>query len=186
MGEPGELLSMGSHRVRDDWSDLAAAAAVCSYKKRRQTDRENITWRHRCTERRWSCDEGCRDWSSGTWMARFRGGEILSRDVSTRGDYNSATTGFKKLRTLITFKMTATGNEREFVQAQIEGFLTQHWESSWTGYCISGSTDLQTAMMEKQMNGLTKRLTRVEKHVVYEWSWEKAKGRVVNPHSYYY
>ena len=28
MGEPGGLLSMGSHRVRHDWSDLAAAATV--------------------------------------------------------------------------------------------------------------------------------------------------------------
>ena len=27
MGEPGGLLSMGSHRVRHDWNDLAAAAA---------------------------------------------------------------------------------------------------------------------------------------------------------------
>ena len=27
-GEPGGLPSMGSHRVRDDWSDLAAAAAA--------------------------------------------------------------------------------------------------------------------------------------------------------------
>ena len=27
MGEPGELLSMGSHRVGHDWSNLAAAAA---------------------------------------------------------------------------------------------------------------------------------------------------------------
>ena len=29
-GEPGGLLSMGSHRVRHDWSDLAAAAAADS------------------------------------------------------------------------------------------------------------------------------------------------------------
>ena len=29
-GEPGGLLSMGSHRVGHDWSDLAAAAAVFS------------------------------------------------------------------------------------------------------------------------------------------------------------
>ena len=28
MGEPGGLLPMGSHRVRHDWSDLAAAAAA--------------------------------------------------------------------------------------------------------------------------------------------------------------
>ena len=27
LGEPGGLLSMGSHRVGHDWSDLAAAAA---------------------------------------------------------------------------------------------------------------------------------------------------------------
>ena len=30
MGEPGGLLSMWSHRVRHDWSDLAAAAAAAS------------------------------------------------------------------------------------------------------------------------------------------------------------
>ena len=33
MGKPGGLLSMGSHRVRHDWSDLVAAAAaatICS------------------------------------------------------------------------------------------------------------------------------------------------------------
>ena len=30
-GEPGGLPSMGSHRVRHDWSDLAAAAAVFAY-----------------------------------------------------------------------------------------------------------------------------------------------------------
>ena len=28
MGEPGGLLSMGSHRVGHDWSDLAAAGAA--------------------------------------------------------------------------------------------------------------------------------------------------------------
>ena len=32
MGEPGGLPFMGSHRVRHDWSDLAAAAAVYRYK----------------------------------------------------------------------------------------------------------------------------------------------------------
>ena len=30
-GEPGGLLSMGSHRVGHDWSDLAAAAAEIYY-----------------------------------------------------------------------------------------------------------------------------------------------------------
>ena len=28
VGEPGGLMSMGSHRVGHDWSDLAAAAAA--------------------------------------------------------------------------------------------------------------------------------------------------------------
>ena len=31
MGEPGGLLSMGSHRVGHDWSDLAAAAATAKW-----------------------------------------------------------------------------------------------------------------------------------------------------------
>ena len=30
MGEPGGLLSMGSHRVGHDWKNLAAAAAACT------------------------------------------------------------------------------------------------------------------------------------------------------------
>ena len=30
-GEPGRLMSMGSHRVGHDWSDLAAAAAAAKY-----------------------------------------------------------------------------------------------------------------------------------------------------------
>ena len=34
MGEPGWLLSMGSHRVGHDWSDLAAAAAACYNQKK--------------------------------------------------------------------------------------------------------------------------------------------------------
>ena len=33
MGEPGGLPSMGSHRVRHDWSDLAAAAAAIHLKQ---------------------------------------------------------------------------------------------------------------------------------------------------------
>ena len=31
MGEPGGLLSMGSHRAGHDWSDLAAAAAAVEW-----------------------------------------------------------------------------------------------------------------------------------------------------------
>ena len=42
MGEPGGLQSMGSHRVRHDWSDLAAAA--------RRSKWENIYWRWKCLE----------------------------------------------------------------------------------------------------------------------------------------
>ena len=35
-GEPGGLLSMGSHRVKHDWSDLAAVA-VSVHKKKKKT-----------------------------------------------------------------------------------------------------------------------------------------------------
>ena len=36
-GEPGGLLSVGSHRVGHDWSDLAAAAAACALKRNKET-----------------------------------------------------------------------------------------------------------------------------------------------------
>ena len=40
-GEPGELLSMGSHRVGHSWSDLAAAAAAePSYKKKKKKKKD--------------------------------------------------------------------------------------------------------------------------------------------------
>ena len=37
MGEPGGLVSMGSHRVRHDWSDLAVAVAVVDTDQLEQT-----------------------------------------------------------------------------------------------------------------------------------------------------
>ena len=40
MGEPGGLPSMGSHRVRHDWSDLAAAAAACLLSNSVSVERE--------------------------------------------------------------------------------------------------------------------------------------------------
>ena len=42
MGEPGGLLSVGSHRVGHDWSDLAAAAAV---EKETATYSDILAWR---------------------------------------------------------------------------------------------------------------------------------------------
>ena len=42
-GEPGGLLSMGSHRVRHDWSDLAAAAAAAEGANRKGKDRTRET-----------------------------------------------------------------------------------------------------------------------------------------------
>ena len=36
-GEPGGLLSMGSHRIGHDWSDLAAEAAACMHDKSLQS-----------------------------------------------------------------------------------------------------------------------------------------------------
>ena len=38
MGEPGGLPSMVSHRVRHDWSDLAAAAAAAKYRKQKMME----------------------------------------------------------------------------------------------------------------------------------------------------
>ena len=45
-GEPGELPSMGSHRVRHDWSDLAAVAGVTLSAKWSQIMSYRCTYRH--------------------------------------------------------------------------------------------------------------------------------------------
>ena len=59
MGEPGGLLSMGSHRVGHDWSDLAAAAARGNH----------IIWGLTANQVKWHrCESVC-------WM------ELLSRSV---------------------------------------------------------------------------------------------------------
>ena len=58
-GEPGGLPSMGSHRVRHDWSDLAVAAARLRQGRRRH----NVVREERCagqkstrkTARAWTC-----------------------------------------------------------------------------------------------------------------------------------
>ena len=53
MGEPGGLPSMGSHRVRHDWSDLAVAASIMKDSLVAQTDvgsipgLEKIPWRRK-------------------------------------------------------------------------------------------------------------------------------------------
>ena len=41
-GEPGGLLSMGSHRVEQDWSDLAAAAAAVSLQWARNIPKHSV------------------------------------------------------------------------------------------------------------------------------------------------
>ena len=43
MGEPGGLLSMESHRVGHDWSNLAAAAAAAAYYSRSQNIMVNLS-----------------------------------------------------------------------------------------------------------------------------------------------
>ena len=44
-GEPGGLLSLGSHRVGHDWSDLAAAAAVLNFEVGVVTHSSILAWR---------------------------------------------------------------------------------------------------------------------------------------------
>ena len=44
MGEPGGLPSMGSHRVRHDWSDLAATAAADNSEKVTKQVKNSVTF----------------------------------------------------------------------------------------------------------------------------------------------
>ena len=48
-GEPGGLPSVGSHRVRHDWSDLATAAAYYAYVSCQSTSFQSVEWRNLIT-----------------------------------------------------------------------------------------------------------------------------------------
>ena len=68
MEKPGRLQSMGSHRVRHDWRDLAAEAAAAPWKKSYDQPRQHIQ-----KQRHYSADKnpsshsyGCS--SSHVWM----------------------------------------------------------------------------------------------------------------------
>ena len=62
-GEPGGLLSMESHRVRHDWSDLAAAAASCIGRRRQWHPTPVLSpgkshgWRSLVGCSPWGCEE---------------------------------------------------------------------------------------------------------------------------------
>ena len=58
-GEPGGLLSMGSHRVRHDWSDLAVVAAAASLR--------GACWAVLCVPRIVQAGEGASSCCSG-WV----------------------------------------------------------------------------------------------------------------------
>ena len=61
MEEPGGLPSMGSHRVRHDWSDLAAAAAAVGSYIAQATQPGSLWW------------PGEMGWRSGMWGAGGKG-----------------------------------------------------------------------------------------------------------------
>ena len=98
-GEPGGLLSMGSHRVGHDWSDLAAAAPcvfMCVYKchwlkKIHNVKVENYVLSSRCTGVLSSGDTASQLW--GTVLRGKEGTRIYwslcnkSQVVQTSKDY---------------------------------------------------------------------------------------------------
>ena len=67
-GKPGGLLSMGSHRVGHDWSDLAVAAAA------KDSCKKNLTWKMEQMGKSCNSEQACRSinkWFS-TWKVVLR------------------------------------------------------------------------------------------------------------------
>ena len=60
-GEPGGLPSMGSHRVRHDWGDLAAAAAAGG------TQQSTVKTAHALQAQVWGVPHKCEVHSTGTY-----------------------------------------------------------------------------------------------------------------------
>ena len=73
-GESGGLLSMGSHRVGHDWSDLAAAAAATDIMWRRQWHPTPVLLPGKSHARRSQSMRSLRvrhDWATSLWLFTF-------------------------------------------------------------------------------------------------------------------
>ena len=88
--EPGGLLSMGSHRVGHDWSDLACMHAL---EREMATHSSILAWRipgQRSLV-------GCHLWGRRTWLKRLSSSSGSMIEVSLTGEKYTPNTGFKPI-----------------------------------------------------------------------------------------
>ena len=69
--EPGGLPSMGSHRVRHDWSDLAAAAEMITNGRKKRGTKEPLDEGERGEWKRWLKTQHSKNKDHGIWFHHF-------------------------------------------------------------------------------------------------------------------
>ena len=119
-GEPGGLLSMGSHRVGHDWSDLAAAA---EWKSRKSRNRQTWPW--------------------NTEWSRAKANRVLPRKCTGHSKHPLPTAQEKTLHMDITRWSTPKSDWLYSLQPKMEKIYTINknktrswlWLRSWTPYC---------------------------------------------------
>ena len=103
-GEPGELPSMGSHRVGHDWSDLAAAAAFIG-------------------------KDWCWNWSSGTLVTWWEQ-PLIGKDPDSGKDWGQKEKGATEDE-MVGWHHQLNGHEIEQTPGDSKGQGSLAWCSSW-------------------------------------------------------
>ena len=147
--EPGRLQSMGSHRVRHDWSDLAAAAAAAwrptrpsrtNTQKRCPFHYMGLECKSRKSRNTWSNRQ---IWPWSTEWSRAKANRVLPRECTGHKKHPLPTTQEKTLHMDITRWPTPKSDWLYSLQQKMEKLYTVSknktrswlWLWSWTPYC---------------------------------------------------
>ena len=146
-GEPGGLLSMRSHRVRHNWSDLAAAAAWRPKRPFRTNTQKRCLFHYRGLE--YKSRKSRNTWSNRqTWpwnmeCRRAKTNRILPRKCTGHSKHPLPTTQEKTLHMDITRWSTPKSDWLYSLQPKMETLYTVNknktrswlWLRPWTPYC---------------------------------------------------
>ena len=148
-GKPGGLPSMGSHRVRHDWSNLAAAAAAIIWPTRHSRTNTKKICPFYCRGLEWKNRKSRDTWSNRkilpltTKWSRSNASRVLSRERTDHSKHPLPTTQEKTLHMDITRLSTLKSDWLHSLQTKMEKLYTDSknktrswlWLRSWTPYC---------------------------------------------------
>ena len=128
MGEPGGLPSLGSHRVRHDWSDLAAAAAWRPIRPSRTNTQNRCRFHYKGLEyksrKSWNTWSNRQIWSWSTEWSRAKANRVLPREHTGHSKHPLPIAQEKTLHMDITRWPTPKSDWLYYLQPKMEKIYT--------------------------------------------------------------